>query len=305
MNLLCLSKEKIINYYPFHLGDYATHTAHLEPMEDLAYRRLLDLYYLREGPLPLDIQVTAKLVRMRSMAADVESVLNEFFLQTDEGWRHARCDEELGKMIDKQIKAKASAAASVKARQAFAEKKKQTCSTNVEFVSTTNAEEYVNERSTNADENAANAELPTPTPTPTPVIKNTSAIAPPDGVVESVWSDFCQHRKSKKAKLTQTAIEGIASEAAKAGWSMNDALRECCIRGWIGFKAEWVAKDQKTIDAENSVKRGSDEYAKLHKSAAWWANAGFESVWNAMDAGCYHDTANRFADGKKLCVVAA
>jgi len=61
-----------MNYYPFHVGDYASHTAHLEPMEDLAYRRLLDLYYLRETPLPADIQSTAKLVRMRSCAADVE-----------------------------------------------------------------------------------------------------------------------------------------------------------------------------------------------------------------------------------------
>jgi len=274
-------------------------------MEDLAYRRLLDLYYLREGPLPLDIQVTAKLVRMRSMASDVESVLNEFFTSTDEGWRHERCDEELGKMIDKQVKAKASAALSVKARQAFAEKKRQTCSTSVENkddASLTNDGENINERSTNAEETKTNAELPTPTPTPTPtpVLKNTSAIAPPDGVVESVWVDFCQHRKNKKAKLTQTAIDGIASEAAKAGWQMNDALRECCIRGWIGFKAEWVAKDQKTIEAENSVKRGSDEYAKIHKTAKWWVDAGFESVWNAMDAGCYHDTFQRFKSGKKL-----
>jgi len=40
-----------MNYYPFHVGDYAAHTAHLEPMEDLAYRRMLDVYYLREEPL--------------------------------------------------------------------------------------------------------------------------------------------------------------------------------------------------------------------------------------------------------------
>lgn len=34
-----------------------------------------------------DIQATAKLVRMRSMAADVESVLREFFVPTEAGWR--------------------------------------------------------------------------------------------------------------------------------------------------------------------------------------------------------------------------
>jgi len=94
-----------MNYYPFNVGDYSAHTAHLEPMEDLAYRRLLDAYYLREQPLPTDIQTTAKLVRMRSMAGDVESVLNEFFTLTEDGWRHSRCDAEIERMRDKQTNA--------------------------------------------------------------------------------------------------------------------------------------------------------------------------------------------------------
>lgn len=87
-----------MNYFPFHLGDYAAHTGHLEPMEDLAYRRLLDQYYIREGALPTDIQTTAKLVRMRSMAADVESVLREFFVPTEAGWRHERCEHEIARL---------------------------------------------------------------------------------------------------------------------------------------------------------------------------------------------------------------
>jgi len=93
-----------LNYYPFHVGDYAAHTGHLEPMEDLAYRRLLDLYYLREQALPADIEITAKLIRMRSCAADVESVLQEFFELTPDGWRHERCEAELQTMREKQQK---------------------------------------------------------------------------------------------------------------------------------------------------------------------------------------------------------
>lgn len=31
-----------MNYYPFHIGDYLTETAHLSWLEDCAYRRLLD-----------------------------------------------------------------------------------------------------------------------------------------------------------------------------------------------------------------------------------------------------------------------
>ena len=142
-----------MNYYPFHLGDYASHTSHLEPLEDLAYRRMLDAYYLREMPLPADPAEVARLVRMRPNLGDVEAVLREFFTLTDEGWRHTRCDEEIERMQDKQAKARASAAASVNARRAKAE---QTSNERL-----TDVERTLNDRSTDV-------ELPTPTPTPTP-----------------------------------------------------------------------------------------------------------------------------------------
>lgn len=98
-----------MNYYPFHIGDYAAHTGHLEPMEDLAYRRMLDVYYLRSGALPRDAAEVAKLIRFRNNVADVQSVLDEFFVQTDEGWAHRRCDEELAKFASKSEKARQSA----------------------------------------------------------------------------------------------------------------------------------------------------------------------------------------------------
>ena len=98
-----------MNYYPFHIGDYSAHTGHLDPMEDIAYRRMLDAYYLAEGPLPLDVERVCRLIRMRDHAALVRDVLNEFFVQTDEGWRHARCDAEIGRKQEKADKARASA----------------------------------------------------------------------------------------------------------------------------------------------------------------------------------------------------
>jgi len=47
--------------------------------------------------------------------------------------------------------------------------------------------------------------------------KNTNTVAPPDGVCISVWNDFVEQRKAKRAKLTQTALDGIKAEALKAG----------------------------------------------------------------------------------------
>jgi uncharacterized protein YdaU (DUF1376 family) len=120
-----------MNYYPFHLGDYAAHTAHLEPLEDLAYRRMLDLYYLREQALPEDTSEIARLIRMRANVAEVEAVLREFFELAADGYRHARCDAEIAKMQDKQAKARASAQASVSARSTSAQRPLNVRSTDV------------------------------------------------------------------------------------------------------------------------------------------------------------------------------
>lgn len=93
-----------MNYYPFHVGDYTTHTAHLDPIEDLAYRRMLDMYYLREEPLPASVPDVARLIRLRDHEQQVESVLSEFFHLSPDGWRQGRCDAEIGKMQDLQQK---------------------------------------------------------------------------------------------------------------------------------------------------------------------------------------------------------
>lgn len=93
-----------MNYYPFHVGDYTTHTAHLDPIEDLAYRRMLDMYYLREEPLPASVSDVARLIRLRDHEPQVESVLSEFFHLSPDGWRQGRCDAEIGKMQDLQKK---------------------------------------------------------------------------------------------------------------------------------------------------------------------------------------------------------
>jgi uncharacterized protein YdaU (DUF1376 family) len=88
-------------------------------IEDGAYRRLIDLYYTREAPLPANLEAVCRLIRARTQeeTAAVVVVLDEFFVRTDEGYRHKRCDEEIVRYIDKRAKAKVSAAASVESRR--------------------------------------------------------------------------------------------------------------------------------------------------------------------------------------------
>ena len=100
-----------MHYYQFNIGDYQSHTAHLSEMEDLAYRRLLDWYYLHECPIPLDSNEIARQIRMRSHSDSIAIVLQEYFERTTDGWIHRRADKEIEKTGDKSQKASASAKA--------------------------------------------------------------------------------------------------------------------------------------------------------------------------------------------------
>ena len=100
-----------MNYYEHHIGDYAEATAHLTFIEDATYSRLIRKYYATEKPLPIDIKLVQRLINARSKEEKnaVVSVLNEFFTLTDDGWRQERCDHEIARFKDKQLKARRSA----------------------------------------------------------------------------------------------------------------------------------------------------------------------------------------------------
>jgi uncharacterized protein YdaU (DUF1376 family) len=62
-------------------------------MEDLAYRRLLDYYFLHEQPIKH--RDAARQLGMRDHEEDVLTVLNEFFLSTEDGFVNPRADKEI------------------------------------------------------------------------------------------------------------------------------------------------------------------------------------------------------------------
>lgn len=226
-----------MKWYAFHVGDYASRTSHLSDAEDLAYRRMLDLYYAQGGPLPLDVGRVARLVRMAATPEVVESVLKEFFQAGEDGWHNRRCDEELVKGQTYQSRAKAAASrrwsrdassmlqASVKHAPSMLQASLKQCSS------------------------IEQAMPPTPTPTSTPEEQNRRAprsaralAARPEDVTAPVWDEFAALRKLRRATLTETVVAGLRREAKAAGYSLEQALRTCIERGWQGFKADWVAK---------------------------------------------------------------
>jgi uncharacterized protein YdaU (DUF1376 family) len=214
-----------MHYFQFHIGDYKSHTHHLTVIEDIAYRRLLDHYYLHEAPIKQrDI---ARQIGMRDHEQEVLSVLNEFFVSTEKGFINDRADRAIAEYHGKKEQAS-------KAGKASAERRSNARSTDVQPT--------------------INQEPLTINHKPITIRKT---VAPPFGVTDSVWQDWITLRKSKKAAVTQTALDGIEREAKKAGVSLQTALETCCERGWTGFKAEWMevktTHQDKTLAAARAI----------------------------------------------------
>jgi uncharacterized protein YdaU (DUF1376 family) len=201
-----------MHYFKFNIADYKKDTDHLTFAEHGAYIKALSRYYLLEEPLPLEEE---KLFRYLGAKDEAETqairiILDDFFTKTDVGFIHKRCDVEIEQYQESSHKASHSA----KVR-------------------------WQNERNANAmrSQCEGNANLLTKE------LKNIYKDAP-EGVEDLVWKDFKKLRALKKAAITETAMNGIKREAAKANKTLNQALIICIERGWAGFKAEWVTKDE-------------------------------------------------------------
>ena len=219
----------------FHIGDYATHTSHLSPMEDLAYRRLIDLYYLQESP-PIGTPIAiSRRIRLPQEISAVEQVLHEFFEEelTDSGdnpaqlWRNKRCDEEIEKYQSlKEYGRKGAAKRWDKGgdRGVIAPPLPTQCDPNANHKPLTINHNHIE--------------------------KNTprKRVDRPDDVTESVWEAFLQLRKGKRAAVSDIALRSIRKEANKAGLSLDAAMQEMCARGWMGFKADWYQKQVSKSD---------------------------------------------------------
>lgn len=202
-----------MHYYQFNIGDYNKHTMHLSPIEDITYRRLLDMYYDTESPIPNNIPWVSR--RLRIEAGIVESILKEFFEITENGYINRRADAEIASYHGFINKQKLNGIKGGRPKKTHGIPKP------------------------NPSQTQNNPKQETLTTNHKP-----NKLLTPNGVLQTVWDDFVQHRKNKKAPITETALKGIEREAKKAQISLNDALQEICARGWTGFKAEWVVKDQ-------------------------------------------------------------
>jgi uncharacterized protein YdaU (DUF1376 family) len=203
-----------MHYFQFNIGDYRAATAHLSNEEDLAYRRLLDMYYDIESKIPLDTQWVAR--RIRIEPAVVCDVLNDMFIKQEDGWFHARCDD-----VIKQYHAMAE---KNRANGRLGGRKKNPVGIDSQPI----VKATINDKPITINNK--------------PIRERATNVACPPDVSEQVWQDWLLLRKSKKASVTETVVKGARSEAEKLGWALERFLVEWCTRGSQGLKAEWVEK---------------------------------------------------------------
>ena len=230
-------------WMPIYIGDYLSATTRLTTEQHGAYLLLL-MDYWKNGPLPDDDQILAQITRMPLDAwSNARSILQAFFQVSDKHWVHARVERELAEATTRKEKAVTRAVAGAEARW------KKNHATSI-------AQALLNPM-------LADASSPSPSPSPLPLTSTSRkprakpcGIQKPEGVSDKTWKDYSLTRQKP---LTETALDGIQREAQKAGWTLESALQECVVRGWRGFKAEWVmnrasfnGNKQEALEARNN-----------------------------------------------------
>jgi uncharacterized protein YdaU (DUF1376 family) len=178
-----------MHYYSFNIELYTSHTARLSILEDIAYRRLLDKYYLDERPLDGCLRDVSRDIGMQDHTTEVEYVLNKFFVNIDDQWVNKKANEEIQFYKNQKKSASKAGKASGKARQAKA------------------SEQALNDRSLPVEVSlnqlvTSNEELVTNNEELIKPIPIKSKWLPPVWVNQSAWMEFEDHRKEIRKPLT-------------------------------------------------------------------------------------------------------
>jgi uncharacterized protein YdaU (DUF1376 family) len=222
-----------VKFYPFNIGDYTRRTTHLTLIEDICYRRLLDLYYMTESPIALDLDKVSRLIGMRDHNEVVCCIVCEFFAKTDAGYLHETCEEEIAKYRSKADRARGLA------DKRWAGQRQDVKSDTISdtMSSTINTNTNTN-TSKNKKERVADA------PSFLPEVLDTIEF-------RKAWSDYHEYRRSARIKkLKESSLQRLLNEMATWGHDQAILAINASIRnGWQGVfqpKPSFVGKNKST-----------------------------------------------------------
>lgn len=263
-----------MHYYQFNIGDYARDTAHLTDTEDLAYRRMLDLYYRTESPLPLCIEEIARLIRMRSHSESIAIVLQDFFAKTKDGFVNARALAELEKTYSRSAKAKESAKARWSKNKDLGEKEDDASA--MRSHSEGNADQMLH----NTQYTIHNTQDIKDKPRAKKALDYSSWPSKPNDELFEEWKAM---RRRMKANVTQVVINKTGRELSKAieaGFTVDHCFEQWVYKGWRGFEAQWLKSEVKNgktnngFTSESGRKLSAHERIKLRNEQKYGTSTG-------------------------------
>ena len=208
-----------MHYYKFNIADYRKDTGHLSTIEHGIYRQLIDWYYLDEQPIPEETQMVIRRLRLGSdEVIFLQNVLSDFFVLGKKGYEHKRIEVEIKDYQEQVEKNKNNG------KLGGRPKKTQSVISGL------------------PDESQNNPNQEPLTTNHKPKRESATVVACPPDVSQQIWNDWVALRKSKKAPITQTVLNGAIAEAKILGWPLEKFLAEWCSRGSQGLKAEWIVK---------------------------------------------------------------
>ena len=229
-----------MHYYQFNIGDYMSDADHLTLLEHGVYRRIMDVYYTTEYPLPTETQSVSRRIRAISSEENraVIEVLKEFFFLTEKGWEHRRINHEI---IEYKAKCETN---KLNGKQGGRPKKTKSVSGNnpvgTQSVATINHKPVTNnqkikplassDKSLSAVVKKVNGSNLTPVVEKIPVVGGVEFEVHADEVAE--WE-----RLFPAVDVPQTLREIRA-------WNLANPIRQKTPKGVIRHITQWLAKEQ-------------------------------------------------------------
>ena len=219
-----------MHYYKFNISDWVVATSHLSLVEEAIYFRLINFYHDTEKPIPLETHSVFRRLRIGCESDIANSILEEFFIKTDKGWLHERCEKDLKEYRKTAKKNKANGAKGGRPKKIKASEQTQ---------GKPNGLPNESQKNPNQEPLTINQEP----------LTNIEGWQAPEGLNLNAWNEFEVHRKQMNKPLSDLARTKAANQIKHLTHDEQQAVIDVSIQSrWTGLfpkKSSTPAQSQK------------------------------------------------------------
>ena len=249
-----------MHYFKFNNPDWHLSTGHLSAEEEGIYLRLIRHYYDTEKPIPVETESVFRRLRLSDLSDKATAILNEFFVITDKGYSHKRCNQLIAEYQKQAKKNRLNGKAGGRPKSDEAYSETQNKPTGLPLATDMEPTGNLNQEPLTTNHK--------------PITKNQLNYSCwPQLPGDQTLSDWLDMRKRLKANVSQTVINRYSVELAKAvsmGYTVDFCLQECVTRNWRGFECQWLLNGVSNANIKSIVgQRDTRDRAQRAADAAF------------------------------------